>query len=84
MRSRIRPEAGHKIPLLVAVAVVAPFPLTSARTAPAREPVRLPFEKLLPRGVPVQIAPETLFHLRWKMLEMLGDWDYSVWFCYVT
>jgi hypothetical protein len=38
----------------------------------------------LPRGVPVQIAPETLFHLRWKMLEMLGDWDYSVWFCYVT
>src|ERR1700719_207887 len=77
-----RPEAGHRIPLVVAVAVLARLPLPPLIPPPARDPVALPLrlqlEKLLPclPGLSIQIAPETLFHLRQKMLEMLGDRDY--------
>jgi hypothetical protein len=76
------PEAGHEIPLVVAVAVVPPFPPPPLIPPPARKPVALPLrlqlEKLLPclPGLSLQIIPETLFHLRQKMLEMLGDRDY--------
>src|ERR1700674_1110739 len=75
-------EPGHEIPLVIAVAVVPPFPPPPLIPPPTREPValsfRLQFEKLLPRlpGLPIQIAPETLFHLGQKMLETLRDRDY--------
>jgi hypothetical protein len=41
-------------------------------------PFRLQLEKLLPglSGLSVQIAPETLFQLGQKMLEMLVNPDY--------
>src|SRR5438445_5350797 len=64
-----RPEAGHEIPLIVAVAVSSTFPPPTPRPRPAREavalPLRLLLKKLLPSltRLPIQIAPETLFHL---------------------
>src|SRR4029077_10963353 len=77
-----RSKASHEIPLVVAIGVDSPFPLPPLMPSPATEPVALPlrlqFKKLLPRlpGLPIQGAPEALFHLRQKMLEMLGDRDY--------
>src|SRR5207249_5843074 len=64
-----RPEAGHEIPLIVAVAVSSSFPPPTLVPRPAREavalPLRLQLKKLLPgfTRLPIQIAPETLFHL---------------------
>src|SRR5579862_9207656 len=65
-----RPEARHEIPLVIPVAVNSPFPASPLIASPTREavplPLRLQLEKLLPRlpGLPIEIAPETLFHLR--------------------
>src|SRR2546428_469891 len=75
------PQA-HAIRRVVAVAVVPRLPPPPLIPRPAREPValalRLQLEKLLPRlpRLSIQIAPETLFHLAQKMLEMLRDRDY--------
>src|SRR5205807_7973141 len=77
-----RAEAGHEIPLVVAVAIDAPPPappfIASRPGKPVALPLRLQLEKPLPRlpSLPTQIAPQTLFHLRQKMLEMLRDRDY--------
>src|SRR5437016_4778057 len=75
-------KPGHEIPLVLAVAVVPPFSSPALIPPPAGKPIPLPLrlqlEKLLPRlpRLPIQIAPETLFHLSQKMLEMLRDRDY--------
>src|SRR4029077_13706079 len=77
-----RAQAGHKIPLVVAVAIDSPSPRPPFVPPPAgiaiALPLRLQLEKLLPRllRLPVQIPPETLFHLCQKMLVMLRDRDY--------
>jgi hypothetical protein len=77
-----RAEASHEIALVIAVAVVPPLPPPTLVRRPTRKavalPLRLQFEKSLPRmpRLSVQIAPETLFQLGQKMLEMLVDRDY--------
>src|SRR5712691_6761343 len=63
-----RPEPSHEISLVVTIAVIAPLPPPPLVPPPAGKPVALSFrlqlEKLLPRlaRLPIQIAPETLFH----------------------
>src|SRR5204863_10055279 len=75
-------EAGHQIPLVVAVAIASPSATPPFVPPPARIaialPLRLQLEKRLPGclRLPAQIAPETLFHLRQKRLEMLSERDY--------
>src|SRR3989442_6746703 len=74
-----RAEAVHQTPLVVAVAVIAPRARSPFIPPPAGKAVPLPFrlqlEKPLPRQsrLPVQIAPETLFHLSQEVLEVLAD-----------
>src|SRR6266581_2228301 len=75
-------EAGHEIPLVITIAInfappAPPFVVTRSGK-PVALALRLQLEKPLPGQfrLPVQIAPETVFHLRQKMLEMLTDWDY--------
>ena len=64
-----RSEPGHEIPLVVAVAIDAAPPappfIASRPGKPVALPLRLQLEKPLPRPLrlPIQIAPETLFHL---------------------
>jgi hypothetical protein len=72
-------EAGHEIALVVAVTIDAaaatpPCVAPGARKAVAL-PLRLQFEKLLPRqlGLAIQIAPKRLLHLCQEMLEVLAD-----------
>jgi hypothetical protein len=71
------PEAGHKIPLIIAIAVIVGRSLRAMIRAP-HVPVSLwlrqPFEKL-PHGLlhlPLQVAPETLFQIGHKILEVLA------------
>jgi len=75
-------EASHEIALVVAVAVGLPPVPSPLIGLPHRKavplPLRVSLEKLFPRQLrlPIQIPPETFFHLCQKMLEMLRDWDY--------
>jgi len=77
-----RAQPGHKIPLVVAVAVGLPPVRPPLVDLPYRVAIPLPFrirfQQPLPGqlGFPIYIAPETFLHLRQKMLIMLGDWDY--------
>jgi hypothetical protein len=73
------PQAGHEIPLVVAIAIDPalarpPFVPLPAGTAVAL-PLRLQLEEALPRqlGLALQIAPECLLHLRQEVLEVLAD-----------
>jgi hypothetical protein len=75
-------EAGHKIPLVVSVAIgLLPAPpalVDRSHRVPVPLPLRLQFEKLLPGQfrLAIQIPPETLFHLCQEVLEVLADLCY--------
>jgi hypothetical protein len=71
-------EAGHETPPVISVAIISP--LLRPLVAPAHHvQVALPLAQLLKKllrrllHASLQIAPETLLQLRYKMLEMLGD-----------
>src|SRR5207245_737420 len=72
-------EAGHEIPLVVAVAVLPALPGSPFIPSPAREtvalPLRLQLEKSLPgqSRLPVQIAPKRLLEVCQEMLEVFVD-----------
>src|SRR5271167_1450561 len=74
-----RAQSGHEIALVVAIAIIPALASPPLISSPARKAVslslRLQFQEPLPSQLrlAVHIAPETLFHLRQKMLEMLGD-----------
>jgi len=72
-------EPGYEIALIVAIPIglpqAAPPLVQLAHRIAIPLPPRIRLQQLLPhhRRLPVHIAPETLFHLRQKMLKMLRD-----------
>ena len=57
---------------------VPPALVDRPHRVPVPLPLRLQLEKLLPGQfrLPIQIPPETLFHLRQEVLEVLADLCY--------
>ena len=74
-----RGEARHKVPVVLAVAVLRRPPWTPLLAVPNRIPLtqtlRLALEPMLTGELraALRIPPETLLHLGYKMLEMACD-----------